>query len=124
MRTFYLFAIILLAATVSKAQLKNTKWTGTMNVPDATTVILDFKADSVDMVVADAGFVGETMTYSVKDSIITMKKTSGHSPCNIGGEFKVKYIIKDDKLFITNLSDNCDERVQSWNKEPFIRVKQ
>jgi hypothetical protein len=76
------------------------------------------------MIIVENQMVGETMTYSVKDSVITMNKTSGNSPCNIGDEFKVKYVIKDGKLFISNLSDPCDARTQSWNKEPFTRVEQ
>lgn len=124
MKTLYLFAALLLVASISKAQLKNTKWQGKMNVPEETTIILDFKLDSVNMVIPENDMIGETMTYSVKDSTITMKKTSGHSPCNVGDVFTVKYLIKDDKLFIKNLSDPCDQRIQAWTSEPFIRVKQ
>jgi hypothetical protein len=111
-------------AVISKAQLKNTKWQGKMNVPDLTPIVLDFKADSVNMVIVDNGMVGETMTYSVKDTIITLAKTGGNSPCNVGDVFKVKYVIKDNKLFISNLSDPCDPRAQSWTNEPFILVKE
>jgi len=124
MKTFYFLLVLVLTATIAKAQLKDTKWEGKLNVPAETNVILDFKKDSVDMIIADAGFVGETMIYSVKDSVITMKKASGHSPCNVGDVFKLKYIIKDDKLFLSNLSDPCDERMQAWTAEPLIRVKQ
>jgi hypothetical protein len=124
MRTFYLLAILLLTATISKAQLKNTKWAGKLNVPDETPVILDFKTDSVNLIIEVNGMVGETMAYSVKDDVITMHKTSGNSPCNVGDVFTVKYTIKDDKLFINNLTDPCEARVQSWTGAPLIRVKQ
>ena len=102
----------------------NTKWQGELNVPYKTMVILNFKKDSVDMIIADNGMIGETMTYSVKDSVITMKKTGGNSPCNVDDVFRVKYLIKDDKLFISNILDPCDARVQSWSNEPLARVKQ
>jgi len=123
MRIICLLAALLLTVTISKAQLKNTQWEGTMYVPDETSIILDFKTDSVNIVVPENGMLAETMTYSVKDSIITLKKTSGHSPCNVGDEFKLKYVIKNDKLFITSLSDPCDERIQAWSKEAYIRAK-
>jgi hypothetical protein len=110
MKAFYLLIALTLTATIANAQLKNTKWKGKLNVPVETNVILDFKKDSVDMIITDEGVVGETMTYSVKDSIITMKKTSGHSPCNVDDVFAIKYLIKDDKLYLSNLSDPCDER--------------
>jgi len=124
MRTLYLLTVLLLLAVISKAQLKNTKWQGKMNVPDLTPVVLVFKGDSVNMIIVDSGVVGETMTYSLKDSTITLAKTSGNSPCDVGDVFKVKYLIKDNKLFISNLSDACDARAQSWTNEPFFLVKQ
>lgn len=123
MRTFFLLTALLLAATLSNAQLKNTQWEGKMNVPEETNVILDFKTDSVNIVIPENGMLGESMTYSVKDSIINLKKTSGNSPCNVGDEFKLKYSIRNDQLFISNLSDPCDERIQAWSKEPYVRVK-
>jgi hypothetical protein len=125
MRTLSILALLLLGSAILKAQLKNTQWKGKMYVPSETKVILDFKEDSVDMIIVDYnGMVGETMTYSVKDSVITMKKTSGNSPCNVGDEFKVKYLIQDDKLFISNLSDPCDARIHCWSDEPLIRVNE
>lgn len=124
MKTFYLLVIWLSTAAIAKAQLKDTKWAGELYVPNETKVILDFKKDTVDMFIVDQGFVGETMTYAVKDSVITMKKTSGNSPCNEGDVFTVKYVIKDDKLFISNLLDPCDARRQAWTNEPLIRVRQ
>lgn len=124
MKTFYIASLLLLLSAASKAQLKGTKWEGKMNVPDETKVLLDFKKDSVDIIVADNEMVAETMTYSVQDTLITLKKTSGMSPCTAGDVFKVKYLIRDDKLFITTFSDACDVRVVAWTKEPFIRVKE
>jgi len=123
MKAFYFLIVLTLTATIAKAQLKDTKWEGELNVPDGTNVILDFKKDTVDMIIVDEGLVGETMTYSVKDSVITMKKTSGHSPCNVDDVFKVKYLIMGDKLFISNLSDPCYERTLAWGDGPLIRVK-
>jgi hypothetical protein len=124
MKTFYFLIALLLTAAISKAQLTNTKWQGDVNIPSSATVIFDFKKDTVNMILAENSQVVETMAYSVKDSVITMKKTNGLSPCNVGDVFKVKYVINGDKLYITSLSDPCDDRVSSWTKEPLIRVKQ
>jgi len=118
---FILFFLFASTAAVN-AQLAYTKWQGTMLVPAETKVVLSFKKDSVDMIVAETGEIGETMTFSMKDSSITMKKTSGFSPCNIGDTFKVRYTIKADQLFISNLSDPCPERIQAWLAEPFNRM--
>jgi hypothetical protein len=124
MKASILSLIFLLTAAATQAQLKNTKWQGNMNIPNEAKVILDFKTDSVDILVGDAGQVIETMVYAVKDSIITLKKTSGNSPCNVGDEFKIKYKISDDKMWISNFSDPCDPRVQAWVTDPYVRVKQ
>jgi len=121
-RASSLLFIILFISGFAKAQLKNTKWLGKLNVPDETTVILHFRTDSVDMIIYDQGIIGESMTYSLQDNVITMKKTSGHSPCNIGDVFKLSFKIVDDKLFIKNLSDPCDERTVAWTDQPLIRV--
>ncbi|MDR3713506.1 MAG: hypothetical protein P4L51_11865 [Puia sp.] len=84
MRTSFLASILLLASTlllassIAQAQLTNSKWTGQLNVPNETQIVLDFKKDSVDMIIVDEGIVGEKMTYSIRDSIIIMKKISGN----------------------------------------------
>jgi hypothetical protein len=124
MRSPFFLGILLLTSTIAQAQLTNTKWAGKMNVPNETRVMLDFKKDSVVMFIVDEARVGEIMTYSIQDSIITMKKKSGHSPCSVDDVFKVTYTIKNDKLFISNLSDNCDARIQAWTNEPFVLIKE
>jgi hypothetical protein len=121
-----LVLILAIVGTLSaKAQLANTKWAGNMSVPDDVSVVLQFKADSLLLIIKPRGeneFVGETMTYSLKDSTITLSKVSGNSPCG-EDKFTVKYTIKDQQLFIKPLTDPCDARVGSWPKEPFVKVK-
>ena len=93
-----------------------------MAIPSITKVTLTFTADSLTLGIDDLGIIGETMSYVVKDSIITMKKLSGNSPCEEVA-FTVKYKLKNDLLFITTVEDPCDERKDSWPKEPFKRIK-
>ncbi len=121
-KSLFIVMVLLSISGFAKAQLKNTKWMGRLNVPDETSVVLDFKTDSVDMIIVDQGIIGESMTYSQQDSVITMKKTSGHSPCNIGDVFKLSFRIVGDKLFIKNLSDPCNERTFAWTDQPLLKV--
>ena len=121
MKTFLLSIILLTMLTVSKAQLTNTKWTGTMYIPTDAQVTLSFKKDTVDMIINENDYVGETMSYMVKDSVITLKKLSGNSPCS-SGTFTVKYFIKDNKLFIEPLKDPCENRTHAWPQTGFTKV--
>ncbi len=121
MKTFLLSIILLTLVTVSKAQLTNTKWTGAMYIPTNVQVTLSFKQDTVDMIINENDYVGETMSYTVKDSVITLKKLSGNSPCG-NDTFTVKYLIKDNKLFIKPLTDPCDDRTHAWPQTGFTKV--
>jgi hypothetical protein len=123
MKTLFLSTVLLFTGVLAKAQLQNTKWTGVMRIPDETKVILEFKTDTVNMIVVEQGMVGETMTFAVKDSIISLAKTSGNSPCNPGDAFKIKFSIKGDQLFLSNITDPCDARAQAWTDQPLTRVK-
>jgi hypothetical protein len=119
MKTFLICLVILSASLTSKAQLTNTKWTGTMMVPGETEVMLSFKKDSLYIIVNDEPV--ETMTYTVKDSLITAKKTDGKSPCNNNDAFTLKYTMSGNKLFIKDIADKCDPRFNAWTSDPFIK---
>lgn len=93
-----------------------------MAVPTLTVVTLTFKTDSLILRLDESGTIGETMSYVVKDSMITIKKISGGSPCS-NDVFTVKYKIINDQLFITTITDPCEQRKDSWPKEPFYRIK-
>ena len=122
MKKLLLLLVLVTGTMVSKAQLANTKWTGTMYVPTDAQVTLNFKKDSVEMIINENDMVGETMAYTIKDDVITLKKLSGHSPCGTD-TFTVKYIIKDGKLFITPLTDPCEDRTHSWASAGYTKVK-
>jgi hypothetical protein len=122
MKTVLLCVVFMIVATAAKAQLANTKWSGLMNVPTQQNVILDFKTDTVKMILPDNdGYVGETMLYSVKDSVITLKKVDGNSPCDQSA-FTLTYAIKGNQLFVKTLSDVCEDRKNAWPATPFIKV--
>jgi hypothetical protein len=120
-QNYLLFILILFIPLISKAQLAGTKWSGTMNVPTETNVSLEFKADTLFLAITDMGIIGETMLYTVKDSVITLKKVSGNSPCDIGGAFTVKFKTDGNRLFISVLNDPCDERKNAWTNQPFYK---
>lgn len=107
----------------AKSQLTDTKWRSSMNVPDPVECILQFKKDTlIVMVAADQSMIVETMTYKLKNDTLTIYKVSGTSPCSdAAGVYKC--ILKDEKLFITPLNDECIERANAFTPEGWIKEK-
>ena len=112
---------ILVACTSLKAQIANNKWTGTLQFDQPTDVLLDFKKDTVEAISTGNGQTLETMTFTVKDNILTLKKVSGQSECGdiIG---KYKFELKDDSISIMLVEDGCFNRASvldktKWNKQ-------
>jgi hypothetical protein len=108
---------------LAQAQLANSKWNGSLNIPELAPAALNFKTDTLEVIYAENGEILETMSYKVSGDTLLLKKISGGSPCPDGSAFKVKYSIQQEKLIITPLSDDCTMRSDSWTKEPFVRAK-
>ncbi|WP_461453491.1 hypothetical protein [Mucilaginibacter sp.] len=120
MKTFLISLVLISGSLISKAQFANTKWTGTMMVPSEQQVELSFKKDSLYINIEESPV--ESMTYKVKDSLITVNKVDGKSPCELG-PFTLKFSLQGDKLFIKDISDSCDERKNAWTSDPFTKEK-
>ena len=115
--------VLLISCTFAKAQLANTRWSGSIMAPSIVDVNLVFTKDTLKITVAGQSDVLETMTYTVKDSVITIKKVFGGSPCNDGSSATMKYIIKGNNLFLSVLNDPCEARKNAWPPEPFVKLK-
>ena len=87
-------------------------------VPNEQKVTLTFKKDSLFIIINDD--VVESMTYTVKDNSILASKVDGKSPCELG-PFTLTFTLKDNKLFIKDITDSCDERLNAWTADPFIK---
>lgn len=114
----------MLAGSVAQAQIENSKWSGNLAVPEMVPVTLNFKADTFDIFWAENNELLESMTYKISGDTLTLKKTSGGSPCPEGSTFKLKFSTQGDQMTLTLLSDDCPERAAAWTKEPFTKVKQ
>ena len=118
MKKLLICLLFITSALASKAQLANTKWTGTMMVPSEQKVTLSFKKDSLFIMIDND--VVESMTYTVKDNTIIANKFDGKSPCDLG-PFTLTYSLKGNQLFIKDTSDSCDDRLHAWTTDPFIK---
>lgn len=120
------FAFVLLFcgfATNVFSQLTDSKWKNYMNVPDPTECILQFKKDTLVMIIVADGSVGETMKYSTSNDTLKITKLSGFSPCSEGVTGLYRFTIKDEKLTIVPLSDDCNDRSAAFKPEAWIREK-
>ncbi len=102
--------LVSLAATSLHAQLNNTHWKARIEIDGPVNVIFDFKKDTCQILrLADSGVI-ETMSYTIKDSILTVQKIDGQSDCDISTIGKYKIELKDNSLVIRLASDDCDDR--------------
>jgi hypothetical protein len=118
----FTFVLILLVSAVN-AQLTDTKWKNLMNIPDPTESIMHFKKDTVLLSIAVDGTLVETMIYTINKDTLRLTKISGMSPCgdNVIGLYRIE--IKDDKLTIIPISDDCSDRANAFKPEAWVREK-
>lgn len=121
----HLFTFLLLCgfALASQAQLTDTKWKNFMNIPDPIESILHFKKDTLLLLVVADGSLVETMNYSINKDTLKITKLTGMSPCTDGITGLYRFEIKDDKLTIVPLSDDCSERANAFKPEAWTREK-
>ena len=121
MKPFIIIAAFFMLTITANAQLINTNWKGTIMAPSEVNVVLQFKKDTLNIVVAGTGNVIESMKYSVKDDVITINKIAGGSPCSNDVTATIKYAVKDTTLILVPLSDPCDERKNAWPPAGFSK---
>jgi hypothetical protein len=116
----FLFILFVSAAT---AQLADTKWKNFMNIPEPTESFMHFKKDTVLLSVAADGTLVETMTYTINKDTLRLTKISGMSPCgdNVIGLYRIE--IKEGKLTIIPISDDCADRANAFKPEAWIKEK-
>jgi hypothetical protein len=124
MKKTILFALVFtLLVSIANAQLTDTKWKNFMNIPESIESFMHFKKDTVLLIVAADGTLVESMIYTLNKDTLRLTKISGMSPCgdNITGLYRIE--MKDDKLTITPISDDCAERANAFKPEAWTREK-
>ena len=118
----YTLLFVIFVATAN-AQLTDTKWRNSMNIPDPIETILHFKKDTVSLTIAGDGSLVETMSYTISKDTLKLTKLSGMSPCadTVVGIYKIE--IKDDKMTIVPLIDDCVERFNAFKADPWVKEK-
>jgi hypothetical protein len=115
--------VLILFVSAVNAQLTDTKWKNFMNIPEPIESFMHFKKDTVLLSVAADGTLVETMTYTINKDTLRLTKISGMSPCgdNVIGLYRIE--IKDEKLTIIPISDDCSDRANAFKPEAWTREK-
>ncbi len=123
MKKAFIISLALFASVTVHAQLKNTKWKGTIQADNKIDVVFNYSNDTLDVSNTADGSNIETMTYTVKDSILTLQKIYGKSDCDGTGTGKYRFEIKDELLYITLISDVCNDRSSALNNSKWTKMK-
>jgi Domain of unknown function (DUF3471) len=99
-----------LISHVASAQLVHTKWHGTLRLDNPANVILDFGKDTLVLYTVADSTVVETMLYSARDSVLSLKKIDGQSDCDGSTTGIYHFFQNKDFLFLRLASDSCLDR--------------
>lgn len=117
-----LFSITaLIFAQIASAQIANTAWSGNFNIPDPTQMVLQFKSDTLVLSFPN-NTVLESMTYKINNDTLSVVKIEGQSPCDNTTAGTYKIVMKEKKLFLTVLKDDCPERASAWPTEGMQKI--
>ncbi|HTQ64338.1 MAG TPA: DUF3471 domain-containing protein [Puia sp.] len=123
MKKIIFFSSVCILSFSVQAQLKNTRWKGTIKGDNPRNVILDFKNDGVSVYTVSDSEVVETMTYTMNDTSFTLKKIEGQSDCDNNTLGKYRFRKKKDSMFIKMISDACDDRSSALTETKWIKWK-
>lgn len=113
MRRIVLLAAIIFSSRISFGQIANTNWKGYFQTPDSVELVLHFKTDTLLVNTTDSETI-EMMRFSVHNDTLSLVKIAGQSDCMDNSEALYKFELKQDRLFISVLRDDCDQRGSAW----------
>jgi Domain of unknown function (DUF3471) len=127
------FTIILLFSLESLsllAQFSLSSWKGTVRGDNPRNAILNFQKDTLLLLAISDSSLIETMTYSVKDMVLTLQKVDGQSDCDNSTIGKYKLSIEKGTLTVKMIADPCEDRSaaldrtkwQKWNAHPEVHI--
>ncbi len=97
--------------------LKNTRWNGTVNVPDPTGATVAFEEAKIFFKDIENDSPIEELSYTIEGNVITMKKTAGASPCTENQVAKMSFEIVKDTLVLKVIADDCEIRSVAFTDE-------
>jgi hypothetical protein len=130
MNKIILLLFLSLTRISSIAQLSHTIWKGVVRGDNPRSVLLGFRKDTAVLLTIYDSSVVESMTYSVKDSTLILKKLEGQSDCDNSSIGKYKFWVRGSVLNIKLIEDPCEDRSsaiddtkwQKWKAHPEVKV--
>lgn len=118
-----IFILALTTTSISlSAQLSGSKWKGSLQGDNPQEVIFDFRKDTAVVYTTQDNSHVETMTYTLKDKVLTFIKVHGISDCdNTPGKYNVT--LEKDALTLKRLDDPCGDRADAVDTVKWVRVK-
>jgi hypothetical protein len=118
-----LFLILLYGSfSTAHAQLANTKWKVSLQLESLVETMFVFSGDSLKVYTVADSMMLESMSFSVKDTVLTIKKAYGQSNCDATAVGKYKYEMKSDGMYVTLLSDDCVDRSSVLDKTKWVKM--
>ena len=118
-KTFLIFCIAFMAIA-SHAQFAHTTWKGAIKGDAAQAAVLKFSKDTL-VLAKPNGEVIETMKFSVKNGVMTLKKISGQSDCDNVAIGKYTATVTGKSLALTVTADACQDRIDGINKTQWVK---
>lgn len=116
-----LFVLLLAGlAFAGHAQFAHTTWKGTIKGDAAQAAILKFGKDTLALTKAN-GEVLETMTFSVKAGVLSLKKIAGQSDCDNIAIGKYAAAVTGKNMALTLTADPCQDRSDALNKTQWVK---
>lgn len=123
MKKILFISWIAVASLSSSAQLKYTKWRGTIRGDNPRNVILDFRKDTVLLFTVSDEQLVESMTYTADNKTFTVNKIDGQSDCDNSTPGKYGFTMSGDRLFVKLISDQCSDRYTALDTTRWLRWK-
>lgn len=132
MKLSILILFICLSAKNVNAQLQDHAWKGVFMVPDPVECVFEFKKDTVYLKFAEKFNVNdlsgnnllEKSVYKIENDTLTLQKVMGGSPCDTEVIGKYRFAVKDEKLSLFLIADDCMERAFAFPQEPLTKIKE
>lgn len=121
MKTVIFLFLVSFTSVTAHAQLNNTHWKGTLHSNNNIDVVFNYGKDTLTVTNSADNSTIETMTYTIADGIISIKKIDGMSDCDKTVTGKYKFQIKDDLLYVTLLSDECKNRSENLENSKWTK---
>jgi hypothetical protein len=124
MKILIIFLFVFVTATsTAQNSLSNTKWKGTMLIPDAVNVHFSFKKDTLYLT-NDTGEEVETLLYSVQNDSLNISKISGSSPCpeQAQGLYHIEWLDNKKKIQLHAIRDECEGRMGVFTLYPIVKM--